>query len=355
MTRQFTGVQILRFVAAMLVVVMHTTQAISIHITGAGPDHYWADGSAGVDIFFVISGFVMAMSTPTPPAHGPSRIQAAWIFMKRRLLRIVPLYWFYTLLKAALLLALPALAIRSSLAPGHFTASLMFIPAMSPWGLIEPTLPVGWTLNFEMLFYAVFALALALGAARIKFCLLIFALLFLSARYFPDSVALTFYGRSLVFEFILGACIAHLFLHYRTMAPPVGLLAVMAGMVFMFGIDWGIGTDRLITWGGGAAVAVLGAVWLEPWTARVQATARLSFLGDASYSIYLSHTFVVPAVVLILKRLGVLDSLVIVLTVALAVIVSGCLSYVWLERPMTTHLKRVLFKKRELSHQSLGK
>ena len=355
MTQQFTGVQILRFVAAMLVVVMHTTQAISIHITGTGPDRYWADGSAGVDIFFVISGFVMAMSTPTPPADGPSRIQAAWIFMKRRLLRIVPLYWFYTLLKAALLLALPALATRSSLTPGHFTASLMFIPAMSPWGLIEPTLPVGWTLNFEMLFYAVFALALALGAARIKFCLLIFMLLFLSARYFPDSVALTFYGRSLVFEFILGACIAHLFLHHRTMAPPVGLLAVMAGMVFMFGIDWGVGADRLITWGGGAAVAVLGAVWLEPWTARVQATARLSFLGDASYSIYLSHTFVVPAVVLMLKRLGVLDSLVIVLTVALAVIVSGCLAYVWLERPMTTHLKRVLFKKRELSHQSLGK
>ena len=355
MTRQFTGVQILRFVAAMLVVVMHTTQAISIHITGTGPDRYWADGSAGVDIFFVISGFVMAMSTPTPPADGPSRIQAAWIFMKRRLLRIVPLYWFYTLLKAALLLALPALATRSSLTPGHFTASLMFIPAMSPWGLIEPTLPVGWTLNFEMLFYAVFALALALGAARIKFCLLIFALLFLSARYFPDSVALTFYGRSIVFEFILGACIAYLSLHYRTPAPAVGLLAVMAGMVFMFGIDWGVGADRLITWGGGAAVALLGAVWLEPWTARVQATARLSFLGDASYSIYLLHTFVVPAVVLILKRLGVLDSLVIVLTVALAVIVSGCLSYVWLERPMTTHLKRVLFKKRELSHQSLGK
>ncbi|UUZ73585.1 hypothetical protein LP415_10805 [Polaromonas sp. P1(28)-8] len=51
MTQQFTGVQILRFIAAMLVVVMHITQAISIHITGQGPSHHWSGGSAGVDIF----------------------------------------------------------------------------------------------------------------------------------------------------------------------------------------------------------------------------------------------------------------------------------------------------------------
>lgn len=342
-TQQFAGVQILRFAAAMLVVVMHITQAISIHITGTGPGHYWADGSAGVDIFFVISGFVMAMSTSSLPADGPSRVSAAWVFMRRRLLRIVPLYWFYTLLKVALLLAMPALAARSSVEPGHLAASLLFIPAMSPWGLVQPTLPVGWTLNFEMLFYAVFAVAIALGPPRIRFCLAAFGLVFLGGYLLPDAVALNFFAQTIVFEFILGVCIAHAFLYFRHAAPLMGFIVMATGAVFMFAPDWGHSADRFATWGCGAALVVLGAVWMEPWTRRAPLAPRLSFLGDASYSIYLSHTFVVPAGVLALKRLGVQDSLAIVLAVSLAVVVAGCLSYVWLERPMTTFFKRVLF------------
>jgi exopolysaccharide production protein ExoZ len=341
-TQQFTGVQILRFAAAMLVVVMLITQAISIHIHGTGPGRYWADGSAGVDIFFVISGFVMAMSTSSLPADGPARISAAWVFMRRRLLRIAPLYWFYTLLKVALLLAVPALAVRSSVEPGHLAASLLFIPAMSPWGLVQPTLPVGWTLNFEMLFYAVFAVAIALGA-RIRFCLAAFALVFAAGYLLPDVTALNFYAQTIVFEFILGVCIAHAYLHFRRAAPLAGFIVMAAGALFMFAPGWGHSADRFATWGCGAALVVLGAVWLEPWTVRAPLASRLSFLGDASYSIYLSHTFVVPAGVQALKRLGVQDSLAIALAVGLAVVVAGCLSYVWLERPMTAFFKRVLF------------
>lgn len=355
MTQQFTGVQILRFIAAMLVVVMHTTQAISIHITGQGPGHYWHAGSAGVDIFFVISGFVMAMSTRNTPFDSAGRLAAAWVFMKRRLLRIAPLYWFYTLLKAALLLALPTLASRSSVEPGHLAASLLFIPATSPWGFIQPTLPVGWTLNFEMLFYAVFALAMALGAPRIRFCLLVFLAIFLAGSYLPGSVPLAFYANSIVFEFILGVCIAYLLLHGRTVAPALGPFAMVAGAVLMFGVGGQDSTDRLLTWGGGAALVVLGAVWLEPWTARSRMASPLSFLGDASYSIYLSHTFVVPAGVLALKWLGVQNGLVIVLAVGLLVALTGCLSYRWLERPMTDFLKRVLFNPSRLSYPHPGK
>ncbi len=73
----FTGVQVLRFSAAMLVAVMHITQAISVHLTGQGVDHYWAQGSAGVDIFFVISGFVMGLSTPPAAATLAARARQA--------------------------------------------------------------------------------------------------------------------------------------------------------------------------------------------------------------------------------------------------------------------------------------
>jgi len=344
MKQQFFGIQILRFIAAMLVVVMHTSQAISIHITGQGAGHYWSSGSAGVDIFFVVSGFVMAMSVGTPVLDVQARKRAALIFMKRRLLRIVPLYWFYTLLKVALILALPGLATRSSVDSAHLAASLFFIPAMSPWGLIEPTLPVGWTLNFEMLFYVVFALAIALGAPRIKFCLLIFLLIFFGSRYFPNSVPINFYARSIVFEFIFGICIAQAISRFQAITPVSGGVILVGGLVLMFGLNWNPLTDRLLMWGLGAALLVSGAVALEPWTAKVPLISPLAFLGDASYSIYLSHTFMVPAGVMAMKRLGVQDPFVIVSLVCLAVIASGCLSYIWLERPMTVFFKNILFK-----------
>lgn len=364
-TKQFTGIQILRFVAAMLVVAMHTSEAISLRVAGAGPGPDWSRGADGVDIFFVISGFVMAMSTAELPTDGAARLGAAWIFVKRRLLRIAPLYWFYTLLKVAMVLAVPSLALRSSMDPVHLFASLFFIPAMSPWGLIQPTLPVGWTLNFEMLFYGVFALSIALGVVRIRFCLLVFALIFIAQYFFPKSVPLTFYSRTLVFEFILGMGIAHAYLNWRTFAltgawaaalqrtfllPPrllAGLIAVLAGCVVMFGINWGESADRLLTWGTGAALMILGAVWLEPWTVRLPMASRLSFLGDASYSIYLSHTFAVPAAVMLFRPLGIQSSLVILPIVSLLAIVTGCFSYVWIERPMTRFFKRILFRSPE--------
>lgn len=342
--QQFNGLQVLRFVAAMLVVAMHITQAISIHVTGRGGSHYWSAGSAGVDIFFVISGFVMAVSTSGLPREGAARYSAAWVFMKRRLLRIAPLYWFYTLLKAALLLAVPALAVTSSIAPGHLAASLLFVPATSPWGTVQPTLPVGWTLNFEMLFYALFAVAIALGRNRILVCLLTFGSIFLAQRYLPEAVPLAFYAQTIIFEFLLGVAIAHLLARMPAAPVPVAALLVLGGVLFMFGPAWGAQADRFLTWGLGAAAIVLGVAWLEPLIARAPLVHPLSFLGDASYSIYLSHTFVVPAGVLVLHRLGVQDGFAIALAVALAVVAAGCLSHIWIEKPLISFFKRLLFR-----------
>ena len=341
---QFSGIQILRFAAAMLVVVMHITQAISVHIAGTGADSYWRSGSAGVDIFFVISGFVMGASTGNPAATVRKRASAAWVFIKRRLLRIAPLYWFYTLLKVATLLVLPDLASRFTLDPVHLAASLLFIPDMAPWHLIEPVLPVGWTLNFEMLFYLVFAAAIALGAPKILFCLLVFLVILICGHLFPESVALAFYAKSIVFEFIFGICISHACKSWKQPPPLVGLVAIFSGIFYIFFIDWDGNADRMATWGAGAALLVIGAVWMEPWITRIAAAKRLSFFGDASYSIYLSHTFVVPATVLAFMEAGVRDPVLIMAATILGVVVAGSISYVWIERPMTNALKRAFFR-----------
>jgi peptidoglycan/LPS O-acetylase OafA/YrhL len=352
MTQQhFTGVQILRFAAAMLVAALHITQAISIHVTGQGAEHYWGLGTAGVDIFFVISGFVMAITTRGSPQHGPARLRASWIFMKRRLLRIVPLYWFYTLLKAALILALPALAVKSTIVPAHLAASLLFIPMKSPWGMLQPVLPVGWTLNFEMLFYAVFAIAIAWGAPRIRFCLLVFLAVFLAGQTLPGVMPLAFYANSIIFEFILGVAIAQALMRFGAGPASIGAVLVVAGTVFTFGFGWDDTASRLVHLGLGAAAIVLGTVWLEPMVVRAPLARQLAFLGDASYSIYLSHTFVVPAGVLLLQRLGLHDPLTIALLVGVMVIVAGALSHIWLEKPMTSFFKRLFFKPAPLEYK----
>lgn len=346
MTERFVGIQVLRFIAAMLVVVMHSTQLVSMYITGRGSAHYWAPGSSGVDIFFVISGFVMATSTAAMPYPGQSRAAAAWVFLKRRLLRIVPLYWFYTLLKAALLLAVPTLALTSTIDAAHLASSLLFLPTRSPWGLMQPVMPVGWTLNFEMLFYAVFAIGIALGAPRARFCLLVFLGLFLASHWFPAADALGFYAQTIVFEFVAGVLLARVLPRLQAVPATAAVLLMAAAALFMLAIDWAPDTDRLATWGLGATVMVACALALEPWFARSRLASRASFLGDASYSIYLSHPFVGPPVVLLLARLGLNEPAVFVVAVCIAAAAAGCVSYVLVERPMTSFFKRALFRPR---------
>jgi peptidoglycan/LPS O-acetylase OafA/YrhL len=344
MKQTFTGLQILRFVAAMLVAEMHITQAISIHITGRGEHVYWGTGAVGVDIFFVISGFVMMLSTAHVPFSGPHRLDNAWIFVKRRILRIVPLYWAYTLLKAALVVAIPALAVKSVIEPGHLAASLFFVPVRAPWGLIQPVLPVGWTLDFEMLFYLVFAVAMALGAPRVRYCLLVFLCVFVAARFAPGSVPLAFYAQSIIFEFIIGVAFAQAVLRWGCGPTGAGALLVAAGAIFTFGLGWNPDSERLFPWGVGAATIVLGTIWLERVIEGKRWAQPLAFLGDASYSIYLSHTFVVPACVIALKKAGMGNTSAIFVLTSLAVMAAGSASYLWLEKPLIAVAKRLLFR-----------
>ncbi|HXZ46685.1 MAG TPA: acyltransferase, partial [Pseudolabrys sp.] len=148
------GIQVLRALAAVLVTICHA-QAEVANIAGlpsAWPPAALANlAGFAVQLFFVISGFIMVYSTEPlfRTANGP------WEFLKRRLVRIVPLYWIVTSLYLALMLLV------SEFAKGYPTsfviASYFFIPAARPDGVIEPVVGQGWSLNYEMLFYVIFA------------------------------------------------------------------------------------------------------------------------------------------------------------------------------------------------------
>jgi exopolysaccharide production protein ExoZ len=116
----------------------------------------WANGNSGGDLFFVISGFIMIVSSRRlfGQADGWRR------FIALRLVRIVPIYWLTTIAKLLSIAAIPEMARHTSLTTWNTIASFLFLPAFDGSGIVRPVLAMGWTLSYEMLFYVVFAAAL---------------------------------------------------------------------------------------------------------------------------------------------------------------------------------------------------
>jgi exopolysaccharide production protein ExoZ len=138
--RQIDGLQVLRAVAVLLVTMLHTRQELLPEAPSGLPDF----GSYGVDIFFVISGFIMSSITlHSEQAAGPA---AAWAFLKRRLIRIFPIYWVFAILVAA----------RQLLSQRYFDLSYLpsvFLLPVSHWPYLKGLVSFSWTMMFEMYFY----------------------------------------------------------------------------------------------------------------------------------------------------------------------------------------------------------
>ena len=128
------GIQFLRFLAASLVVLTHTLGEY---------DDLRSFGGFGVDVFFVISGFVIYLITDSGHKN----------FFVKRLIRIVPIYWLFTIGISIIALLEPQLLRSASFDVTQIIASLFFIPYWTENAGFAPILTLGWTLNFEMLFY----------------------------------------------------------------------------------------------------------------------------------------------------------------------------------------------------------
>ena len=167
--------------------------------------------------------------------------------------------------------------------------SLFFIPSENPAGFGHyPILPVGWTLNFEMLFYLLFALSFGV-AERWRIGMVSLLVILVSLVLARESFVSSFYRNPIIFEFLLGVSLAALYRRGALRGPkPLALVAALAALTCLvaFPADhpW-----RLLTWGVPSAVLVGACVILEPWFAG----SRLcKALGDWSYSVYLVHVIV---------------------------------------------------------------
>ena len=274
------SVQALRALAAWVVVFHHVMQVFFDFKADSFMGALFADkGAVGVDIFFVISGLVIYLST-----QGKSI--TPWRFMLHRALRIVPAYWLYSLI-AALIIAFanPVMPVQE-FDLQHLMLSLLFIPAQNPAGFgLYPTLNVGWTLNYEMFFYLLFALAFTVPE-RFRLLLITVTLMFFGVLATQPWIS-DFYRNSIVYEFLfgvlLGMCYNRGWIRQGLWLP---LLLIAGCMLAIYHLD---NSMRLLHWGVPSALIVAACLAMEPWFKDNRVLARL---GDCSYSVYLVHVIV---------------------------------------------------------------
>ena len=228
-TTNFLTIQVLRAIAALMVVAYHAFDMWAVRITQSSGE-YWTNGAAGVDIFFIISGFVMVVSSRRLLSEP-----RAWLtFMRHRIVRIVPLYWLLTTLKLVLVFFFAGLALRSSLDLDYVFRSYLFLPVVDDAGHFRPLLPVGWTLTYEFLFYGLFTVALALRSEPLRVLIpafaIIVALALLRSADWPDWTILF---NTIVVEFLFGVILAKLTMRGLALPPALAVASVVVGFVLI--------------------------------------------------------------------------------------------------------------------------
>jgi exopolysaccharide production protein ExoZ len=341
------NIQALRALAALLVVCVH--MAAFGTLLGWQP-RATAFGNCGVDLFFVISGFIMMHTIMARPI-------TARAFLLHRIVRVVPLYWMMTLVVFTVALAAPSLLGDTRADGSALILSLAFIPFDRGGGVVEPLFFLGWTLNYEMFFYACFAVALWIGRGRVGVTMLICGGLIASCVSIgwllrPHGVLPGFYTNDIMIEFVFGMMMAHA-VSVRPSAPRiVAATMVVAGLFFIVGVVPLLHAPRWSTAGVAATSVLLGAIWAERGGLRASA-GWVQTVGAASYALYLTHPFVLQAFAKAAARLGGGEGVAVAFAVLglTASVLAAVMIHNFVEVPLTHCLRRVLGHGRALSRR----
>lgn len=336
------NIQALRALAALMVVVVHIYAVESTYLPGRPwmtPFHVL--GTYGVDLFFVISGTVMVAST----AGWLAESGATRRFLLHRITRIYPPYWIVTALVLIAFVIAPAAAGAHRSAPPNIVASFLALPQAG-----EPLLVIGWTLSYELLFYAAFALALRFDRRLLPALTVVWltAVVLVGALGPHGNPWVRVFGSPLNVEFALGIAIGIAIARRAFAAPRTVFVLGVAAVVAVCIATAYSGREYLeIAWwrpfavGLPMAAVVYGALGLE--NAGFVAPGWLRAQGDASYALYLWHVPVLGALGLAFHRLlmhGTAARIAIVAGgYALSIVVSF-LAYGYLERPLLGALRR---------------
>lgn len=326
---QWISIQYLRAIAALMVVLHHVRNPepwLFNPLSGV------TFGQAGVDIFFVISGFIM---------YAAARDEAPGIFVYRRLVRVAPLYWCATLIAVPIFYRAFLIKLDPQLF-GVLAQSLAFIPH---YNLAHPTeiwplLVPGWTLCYEMFFYLIFAVALWRGRVLPLVVAITAAVVAIGFLYRGDSAILRTYTDPIILEFTMGLLLARMVTLWRGGIAAAALLLPIG--LILLPLTAEPGPWRVLQWGVPALMLVAGALALEARGALPRSRA-LKSLGDASYSLYLVHPIVIAIMAKVVQKLpvnGWPQFIVMIVLCTVASIVAGLIVHAGVEKPLLRALRR---------------
>jgi peptidoglycan/LPS O-acetylase OafA/YrhL len=345
------SIQVLRAVAALFVVHLHAISTISTH--GRPRQTLYLNfkhfGASGVDIFFAISGFILSSVVLNASTAGISRSRRALDFLFRRFIRIFPIYWvisFFFVLEQARL---------HHVTLDRFLNSYLLLPSLS-FPIPLPLLYVGWTLVFEMFFYYLIALNLFFGSRRVveRTILTILALLALGSFIGLHRPVLILLANPINLEFLFGCLIGLAYARFgkrhalgtALLLTGAALLASTLVLGFVPRVDLGnadwilngtLSWLRVAVWGVPAAMITAGLVFR--FTPIRSSFGRFGvYLGDASYSIYLSSLIILFFYDHFYAPVARFGPDINIFLSFLVVVAVGLLCYRFLERPLTRFL-----------------
>jgi len=290
------SIQVLRAIAAIAVVAHHVFRATTIAVQPPtnsllvpGPSFVQL-GALGVDVFFVISGFLMTYISEPYFSGRRSPLD----FLAQRFIRIWPPYAVVTAFQCLVLVRHLPYEVPFDL-HAHRMLSFLFMPTFNESGLLQPIIGPGWTLNYEMLFYVCFTVVLFMGRRLALLTLVVLlSFLFVLGNLVSNPVASEFLGSPLLFEFLIGAGIG--FARKNGVIPRLSrigawaCIAVAPILLKLLYDFWPNRDERIVVYGIPATILFLG---FSSINSSMKWPRWMTVLGDASYSIYLIHTLII--------------------------------------------------------------
>ena len=314
------NIQVLRAFAALCVLFLHTVYAVNDYNFFQLTKNFSSWGDFGVDIFFIITGFIMI--------YVKRSQKNTFHFLKNRIIRILPLYYFFNFLYLFIFILFPTSFRTLQINSDNFFLSLLFLNQYI--NLEKPIVTAGWSLEYEMLFYTLFAICMFIRNIRLFYFFIIFLLFLLSFQDF------------LFIEFLFGILIGIIYINKNKFKKNIfknySYFFLIFGLVILFvSIFFSQETHRTIKYGIPCAFILLGSIFSKQISNKY-----IIFLGNASYSIYLSHSLCVIGTVKLFKIIAPnfngITLVVIILTLSL---LFASLIYYFIERNLILLMKKL--------------
>jgi peptidoglycan/LPS O-acetylase OafA/YrhL len=324
------SIQYLRAIAILLVICTHLGYKDNQY--GSGVFNFNI-GIIGVDIFFVISGFIMYYIM-NDRGNGYYIIKS---FLKHRIIRIIPLYWVLTTL-ALIMFFIFSENLSRTTETGILNSYFLYPSEY------EKYLDPAWTLSYEFYFYFLFSIGLLFKKNRI-IIVSSFLILFYTLSYMLpyNNAMMQFLSNSIVFEFIYGMIIAYIYIHTKQNKIKISIISILIFiiLIFLYFIDIQTGI-RALDFGIPSMFIVLSFIMIDE-ILQISKIKTLESIGNISYSLYLSHAFILAIIGVLYNKIKIhtlFSEILFIMTMFFSSLIFGYIIYIYLEKKLISYFKK---------------